>query len=124
MRYRMRFTELLCILGQFALASTSQSEDLASRSKASTAREPEYEAPAITAFWGDTAFMRRCAPPAAPLAETFIIYVAISPSGKPTYQTAEPMTAVAQCVLSHTSARTYPRPKQEYVLSIQLRFER
>jgi|WetSurMetagenome_2_1015567.scaffolds.fasta_scaffold05984_1 hypothetical protein len=122
MHYQIGILALLWLVGVECIAGTIQSSDFTDRSKASAAREPNYEAQAGPVFWGDAAFMRKCVPSAAPLPKPFTMYVVISPSGKPTYQTAEPMTDVAQCVLTYTSSRTYPQPKQEYVFSIELRF--
>ena len=84
--------------------------------------DPDYERQALSAFWGDMAFMNKCAPAGAPIAAPFDIYVEILPSGRTGRTLFQPETETAKCVRAYTADRRYPPPPSTFVLHIAMKF--
>lgn len=58
-----------------------------------------YEREAISAFWGNAAFMRECVPPGSPIAKALTIYLIITTDGEIKKALITPNNTVAQCIV-------------------------
>lgn len=82
----------------------------------------EYEMKAVQAFWGDASFMRECAPPNSPIAESLTIYFEVKRDGGMGELIINPKTKVANCIAKNVKIRQFPKPPNEYVGKIDLQF--
>ena len=82
----------------------------------------EYACKAIKAFWGNLAFMRECAPPNAPTAESFTIFFQVLPNGRMGQIYLFPETSVGKCIKKHVLKRNFPMPAEPFVVRIRLAF--
>ncbi len=82
----------------------------------------EYERTAIKAFFGDVSFMRECAPPDAPIAESFTIYFQVLTTGRMGEIYFFPETPVAACVGRRVIDKTFPTPKRPFMVKVPLSF--
>jgi len=84
----------------------------------------KYELEATKAFFGDLSFLRECAPPDAPVADSFTIYFQVLTNGRMGEIYFFPETPVATCVRRHVIDKTFPRPTRPFVVKIPLSFTR
>lgn len=118
------FVTLLSVLSEPVLAATPLDvlEEQA-RQSLSTEEGLAYETKAVQVFWGDARFMRKCAPPDAPVAAPLDIYVVIEASGSIGEYVIAPGNEVAACIKKHTRHRSFPPPSGTFTLKIQLVFQ-
>ena len=88
----------------------------------STPQGKEYEMKAVQAFWGDASFMRECAPPNTPIAESLTIYFEVKPEGAMRQIVISPDTNIANCIVRNVKNRSFPNPPKDYVVKIDLKF--
>lgn len=115
---------ILCIFGiglSHAEETLGQLEKLNEESTSAVGGK-DYEREAISAFWGNAAFMRECISPGSPIAEALTIYLVISTDGEIKKASITPSNTVAQCIVRSTKNKILPRPDSEFVAKIDLSF--
>lgn len=110
------------VFSQDAIATQDAQRKLEASAQDGLAIDPSYEMKAMPAYFGTGDVMRRCAPPNAPVAAPFTLYISVSSSGQIEGQSAFPATDVAQCIIAGSSSRRLPAPKAALVLKIDMRF--
>ncbi len=93
------------------------------RELTSTSEGKRYEMDAIRVFFGDARFMRECAPPNAPIAQSLDMFFEVNPDGRMNYLVITPETEVAECIRKHIADRRFPPPSQPFVVNINLKFK-
>jgi hypothetical protein len=105
-----------------ALAEPKSQEQLEAAAEAGLKIDAAYEMKAMPAYFGDGAFMAKCAPPGSPVSDPFTIYISVSSVGRIEDQVAYPASAVARCMINASSGRSLPAPKAALVVKLEMRF--
>lgn len=74
------------------------------------AKDPDYESKVLPVFWGDAAFMTKCAPKDGPVPSGFVIWVGIGPDGSQQELLAEPDSDTSRCIQRFVKDRKFPAP--------------
>jgi hypothetical protein len=118
------FVALVSAGGQAAPVPTARDLDARNRRDTATPAGREFERKVVSAFWGDAAFVRECAPPDAPVPEPFTIWLEIKRDGSMGALVMEPETSVAKCIRKRLPPRTFEKPAADFVASIELSFKK
>ena len=109
---------LVSCRGSATIAELEQRNELATSSTGGKA----FEIEAVRAFWGDASFMRECAPPEAPTAESLTIYFEVRTDGSLGNLVVTPDTPVGRCIVAAVQDRRFPQPDEDFVAKIDLSF--
>ncbi len=117
---------IICMVAVAFPAHSATMEELEERNTKDTASPSgkEYEKKAVQAFWSDVSFMRKCAPPAAPIAKSLLIYFEVKNNGTLGQLEITPKTKVASCIAKYVQQRVFPQPPSEFVVKIKLDFKK
>jgi hypothetical protein len=123
---RLVYLALFCLIVSMSSAYAESSvKDLEARYQKDTSspKGEEYEKKAVIVFWGDAKFMRECAPPDAPIPQSFKIYFIIKKDGSMGELVMDPVTEVGKCMQKTVIDRKFPKPHAEFVIRIDLQFK-
>jgi hypothetical protein len=115
-----------CVVAQTPVSPAAVSkQDMAARNRDSVARHAGYEKDAIKIYFGDGNFLAVCAALEKPMPRAFTIYFEVLADGSLGKIVYEPLTQTAQCMMTNTASRTYPKPPgaAPYVSGIRMTFE-
>ena len=105
--------------GELDVASLEQRNEQDTSSVAGKA----FEKDAVRAFWGNVIFMRECAPPEFPVADSLTIYFEVRTDGSLGGILILPDTTAGRCIAKAVSGRQFPIPTEDFVAKVDLKFQ-
>jgi hypothetical protein len=82
----------------------------------------KYNEIAVSHIFKNAKFMRICAPPNGPKAESFTFYIIVSKGGKVIDLTVTPVNKTSACFKEHVVKMTFPKPSMEFVVKEKMEF--
>lgn len=120
-----RFIFLLGVLGLPVAAVAGDALaglEATHRHDVASAAGERYNETAISYLFTHAAFMRECAPPDGPNAQSFTFYITVATTGLVDDVTVVPVNKTSSCFKKHVMPMKFPRPSARFVVEERLRF--